>query len=314
MVPTIPSQIEEPPMSRTHQYRKVMKPLLERKRRARINKCLDNIKDLLIDSLQTESGESITKLEKADVLELTLKHLQELRRQKIQVVPNINSPNSVPNEAIKQHFNNGYKACAAEVSSYLESISFPLTSPNLTSHNDSKPLSGSAQFGGNLMSHLGKHLQLIELGSSFLPFNQQPSPPTQPLSVVTYCNDISKTLMQLPSSSSSYRSSSTLPTSVGSTSHFTGNPSARTLSSSSDCGYSSGRDSVSPHSLRSTALSPPGREIECPSSPKINVEDLEDDEAAVDMASSTPLNLVRRPSSGLNNRPLPTSDGVWRPF
>ena len=52
MVPTVPSQIEEPPMSRTHQYRKVMKPLLERKRRARINKCLDDIKDLLIDSLQ----------------------------------------------------------------------------------------------------------------------------------------------------------------------------------------------------------------------------------------------------------------------
>ena len=52
MVPTIPPQIEEPPMSRTHQYRKVMKPLLERKRRARINKCLDDIKDLLIDSLQ----------------------------------------------------------------------------------------------------------------------------------------------------------------------------------------------------------------------------------------------------------------------
>jgi uncharacterized membrane protein len=49
---SIPPQIEEPPMSRTHQYRKVMKPLLERKRRARINKCLDDIKDLLIDSLQ----------------------------------------------------------------------------------------------------------------------------------------------------------------------------------------------------------------------------------------------------------------------
>ena len=44
--------VEEAPMSRTHQYRKVMKPLLERKRRARINKCLDDIKDLLIDSLQ----------------------------------------------------------------------------------------------------------------------------------------------------------------------------------------------------------------------------------------------------------------------
>merc|ERR1712037_869797 len=62
--------MDEAPMSRTHQYRKVMKPLLERKRRARINKCLDEIKDLMVYALQSE-GESVNKLEKADVLELT---------------------------------------------------------------------------------------------------------------------------------------------------------------------------------------------------------------------------------------------------
>ena len=165
------------------------------------------------------------------------------------------------------------------------------------------------------MSHLGKHLQLIEMGSSFLPFHQPTSPATQPLSVVTYCNDVSKTLTQLPSSSSSYRNNSTLHASMGTSSHFTGNSSSgRTFSSSSDCGYSSGRDSVSPHSLTSTAVSPPGVQIDCQTSPKINVEDLEDDEAAVDMTSSIPLNLVRRQSSGLNNSSLPSSEVVWRPF
>ena len=55
--------MDEAPMSRTHQYRKVMKPLLERKRRARINKCLDDLKDLMVYAMQSE-GESITKLEK----------------------------------------------------------------------------------------------------------------------------------------------------------------------------------------------------------------------------------------------------------
>ena len=44
---------EEPLMSRTDQYRKVMKPLLERKRRARINACLDELKDLMVFALQT---------------------------------------------------------------------------------------------------------------------------------------------------------------------------------------------------------------------------------------------------------------------
>merc|ERR1712154_392619 len=62
-------QHDEEPMSRTYQYRKVMKPLLERKRRARINNCLDELKDLMVYALQSE-GESISKLEKADVLEL----------------------------------------------------------------------------------------------------------------------------------------------------------------------------------------------------------------------------------------------------
>merc|ERR1712111_235181 len=74
--------IEEAPMSRTHQYRKVMKPLLERKRRARINQSLDELKDLMVFALQSE-GESITKLEKADVLELTVKHLRKLKRQQM---------------------------------------------------------------------------------------------------------------------------------------------------------------------------------------------------------------------------------------
>ena len=56
----------------------MIKPLLERKRRARINKCLDELKDLMVSALQKD-GESITKLEKADVLELTVRHLRKLK-------------------------------------------------------------------------------------------------------------------------------------------------------------------------------------------------------------------------------------------
>merc|ERR1711987_36027 len=93
------------PMSRTHQYRKVMKPLLERKRRARINKCLDDLKDIMVNTLQAE-GESITKLEKADVLELTVRHLQKLKRQQMLSL----------NPALEvDKFHAGYSACAAEV-------------------------------------------------------------------------------------------------------------------------------------------------------------------------------------------------------
>uniref|UniRef100_V9IHA8 Enhancer of split mbeta protein n=1 Tax=Apis cerana TaxID=7461 RepID=V9IHA8_APICE len=68
----------EEPVSRTYQYRKVMKPMLERKRRARINRCLDELKDLMVTALQAE-GENVAKLEKADILELTVRHLHTLR-------------------------------------------------------------------------------------------------------------------------------------------------------------------------------------------------------------------------------------------
>lgn len=99
-------------MSRTHQYRKVMKPLLERKRRARINKCLDDLKDLMVTALQAE-GESITKLEKADVLELTVKHLQKLKRQ--------NALGLTPQATYAGRFKAGYAHCAQDVSKYLSS-------------------------------------------------------------------------------------------------------------------------------------------------------------------------------------------------
>ena len=103
--------VTETPMSRTHQYRKVMKPLLERKRRARINTCLEELKDLMVFALQAE-GESISKLEKADVLELTVNHLRKLKRQQMLSL----------NPALEvDKFHAGYSACAAEVGRVLAS-------------------------------------------------------------------------------------------------------------------------------------------------------------------------------------------------
>ena len=249
------------------------------------------------------------------MLELTLKHLQELRRQKNTSNTIQNRSSSNASESIKQYFNTGYKACASEVSRYLESVPITPTNANLSSYNDSKPLNVNGAFGANLMSHLGKHLQLIEMGPSVTPFNNHATSTTQPLSVMTYCNDISKTMTQIPLATTSYRNPSTYHSSVQTTpSHFSGNPSGRTLSSSSDCGYSSGRDSVSPHSLASTALSPSHVEVECPTSPKINVEDLDDEESAIDMTHSIPLNLVQRQSCDLNKQSVASSEAVWRPF
>merc|ERR1711892_568221 len=140
MSPIIKSEpsLEGEPMSRTDQYRKVMKPLIERKRRARINACLDELKDLMVFALQTE-GESISKLEKADVLELTVKHLRKLKRQQMLTL----------NPALDMdRFHAGYTTCATEVSRTLASTGVDIS------------------IGSRLMSHLGHKLNTIEASHS----------------------------------------------------------------------------------------------------------------------------------------------------
>jgi len=145
------------PMSRTYQYRKVMKPLLERKRRARINACLDELKDLMVGALQSE-GESIAKLEKADVLELTVRHLRKLQQHQALALPAQNQS--------QQKFMTGYALCAKEVTRYISS------SPDIDLH-----------VSKNLLSHLGSRLSTLD--SPAQPTTTSPASvaPTRPITV-----------------------------------------------------------------------------------------------------------------------------------
>uniref|UniRef100_A0A3P8T6A7 Hairy-related 3 n=1 Tax=Amphiprion percula TaxID=161767 RepID=A0A3P8T6A7_AMPPE len=72
-------------------FLQVSKPLMEKKRRARINQCLDQLKTLLENYYSSSIRKR--KLEKADILELTVKHLRNL--QKIQTLKR-HSANSSP--------------------------------------------------------------------------------------------------------------------------------------------------------------------------------------------------------------------------
>ncbi|XP_037086141.1 transcription factor HES-4-like, partial [Pollicipes pollicipes] len=64
------------PMS---EVRKIRKPIMEKKRRERINSCLQELKDMLIDENAVQrQGPKPSKLEKADILEQTVKHMREL--------------------------------------------------------------------------------------------------------------------------------------------------------------------------------------------------------------------------------------------
>ncbi|XP_015437447.1 PREDICTED: enhancer of split mgamma protein-like [Dufourea novaeangliae] len=107
------------PVSRTHQYKKVTKPLLERKRRARINKCLDELKNLMIDALETE-GEDISKLEKADILELTVRHLQRLQGLQSSGLSGAATKND--EISAESRWLSGFGRCAAEAYRFLSAL------------------------------------------------------------------------------------------------------------------------------------------------------------------------------------------------
>ncbi|KAI5638430.1 helix-loop-helix DNA-binding domain-containing protein [Phthorimaea operculella] len=100
--------LEPAPLSKTAKYKKITKPLLERKRRARINRCLDELKDLMVGALEIDD-DNLSKLEKADILELTVNHLTKLHSPKDPVV-----------EAKK--FQAGFGQCAAEACRFIMSV------------------------------------------------------------------------------------------------------------------------------------------------------------------------------------------------
>merc|ERR1711981_315074 len=169
MAPILGNEIvvDDEPMSRTHQYRKIVKPMLERKRRARINACLDELKDIMVFALQTE-GESISKLEKADVLELTVKHLRKLKRQQMLAL----------NPALDMdRFHAGFTTCATEVSRTLASTGVDIS------------------IGSRLMSHLGHKLNTLHTSRVSPLTVRVPEPRVQP-----------KVKMTSPSSDAGYDS------------------------------------------------------------------------------------------------------------
>lgn len=86
------------------------KPLMEKRRRARINQSLAILKALILESTKNQNAKNgdgqakHTKLEKADILELTVRHFQRHR--------NLDDPTV-------NKYRSGYTDCAREVARYL---------------------------------------------------------------------------------------------------------------------------------------------------------------------------------------------------
>ncbi|TDH05676.1 hypothetical protein EPR50_G00124710 [Perca flavescens] len=108
--PTRADSTPEKPRSLT-ESRKSSKPIMEKRRRARINESLGQLKTLILDALKKDSSRH-SKLEKADILEMTVKHLRNLQR--LQMTAAVNTDPSVLGK-----YRAGFSECVGEVTRFL---------------------------------------------------------------------------------------------------------------------------------------------------------------------------------------------------
>ncbi|XP_053432722.1 transcription factor HES-2 [Nycticebus coucang] len=107
------------------ELRKSLKPLLEKRRRARINESLSQLRGLILPLLGRENSRC-SKLEKADILEMTVRFLQEL--------PRSSCPAASP--APSDSYRDGYSACVARLACVLPACQVlePAVSARLLEH------------------------------------------------------------------------------------------------------------------------------------------------------------------------------------
>ncbi|XP_036917975.1 transcription factor HES-2 [Sturnira hondurensis] len=105
--------------------RKSLKPLLEKRRRARVNESLRQLKGIILPLLGRESS-SHSKLEKADILEMTVRFLREL--------PASFCPEAAPTPS--DSYLDGYRACLALLTRVLPAsrVLEPALSARLLEH------------------------------------------------------------------------------------------------------------------------------------------------------------------------------------
>ncbi|KAG7211068.1 hypothetical protein KM043_016429 [Ampulex compressa] len=96
------------------ELRRSNKPIMEKRRRARINQCLDELKSLILEAMKKDPTRH-SKLEKADILEMTVKHLQTVQRQQL-------STAVATDPAVLTKFRTGFSECATEVSRNLQQM------------------------------------------------------------------------------------------------------------------------------------------------------------------------------------------------
>ncbi|XP_078094866.1 hairy-related 9 isoform X2 [Mustelus asterias] len=164
--------------------RKSSKPIMEKRRRARINESLSQLKTLILDALKKDSSRH-SKLEKADILEMTVKHLRNLQRVQMTAL--------TADPTVLGKYRAGFNECMNEVTRFLSTCEGVNTDvrTRLLSHLSSclghmvalnypqAPVNPAPVPGG---AHLGQplHVQLPASGGVGLPCKLSPAEAVSP--------------------------------------------------------------------------------------------------------------------------------------
>lgn len=87
---------------------------MEKRRRARINESLNELKSLILEAMKKDNS-CYSKLEKADILEMTVQHLKNLKNQQ-------NTGNPSSNPVSLANYRAGFNQCASEITRVLTGL------------------------------------------------------------------------------------------------------------------------------------------------------------------------------------------------
>ncbi|XP_055840247.1 protein deadpan isoform X2 [Episyrphus balteatus] len=108
------NQMRNPNGMSKAELRRSNKPIMEKRRRARINHCLNELKSLILEAMKKDPARH-TKLEKADILEMTVKHLQSMQRRQLSMAIQTDP-------TVIHKFKTGFVECADEVKRYISML------------------------------------------------------------------------------------------------------------------------------------------------------------------------------------------------
>ncbi|XP_059477444.1 transcription factor HES-4-like [Neocloeon triangulifer] len=123
MTPNPQSAASPPQRKPVSEHRRCNKPIMEKKRRQRINNCLEELKSLILDALKKDPARH-SKLEKADILEMTVKHLESLHRQQ-------SAMSVAADPGVLNKYRAGFSECASEVDKFLGKSDSPQLDPHI---------------------------------------------------------------------------------------------------------------------------------------------------------------------------------------